>query len=258
MLHTNGLNEPRPYRVTTRVRGPLARPNMSKFSRQFAVSFALVSALFAASSAQAVELRVDVNVAHRGLDDVLIQVDVVGAGDEVPAVETVTVTNRGPARFEVDPGTYEIMVSADGFDAWSDSIAVDFAAQTSATLYPAADVTLGGTVVDSTGVASAGASLAVSGARITVPRTATTDDAGAFAFEALPAGIYELRVTSEAGRPVTLERLDVLGDTTVAVVMPDASVAPEVTETRKFSCSAAGGPVAGLWFGFLLFRRRRR
>ncbi len=69
--------------------------------------------------------------------------------------------------------------------------------------------TIQGTVTDKQGLAISGAELRLSGDTIGTSRTMTSDSAGAYAFQNLPAGLYTLSVSHAGFSTRAFQDLDV-------------------------------------------------
>ena len=103
---------------------------------------------------------------------------------------------------------------------------------------------ISGAVQDQTGAVLAGASVNLVDGAGRVVRTATADAVGAFRFESVPAGQYELQAAYEGFKPAAV-RLRTNGRTAVVqrVVLAIADVAQEVTvgvEPARVEATAAG------------------
>lgn len=236
---------------------PRVFPFPSPSVRRRAVTALAVGLLLSASAvATAATLDVDVRIERRSADPVPADVVLEGSGGGAVSLE-----DEGVATFaNVAPGAYVVMVSADGFDAWSRDLVVEGDLDVVATLFPAADVTFDGVVADDAGSPLVGATVTIDGERIDAPQSATTDAEGAYAFEGVPAGFYDVRVSADSFRPVERTGVDVLGPASMAFTLVDASPAPDVERTRSLTCASAAptGSIAwGLAFALLAARRRR-
>ena len=98
---------------------------------------------------------------------------------------------------------------------------------------PAALSSLSGTVVDSTGAAVAGASVALRTVRVAGERVATSDDTGRFVFDAVPPGPARVTATLERFAPASVEvsgpqtDLRDIGDPFMQGLVDDGIVRPD-------------------------------
>lgn len=227
---------------------------------RLSLSLSLFSVLLA-GTAFAATISVDVEAFQRAESDVEIEVALV-------LDEPIVLTGTSPAQFvfdDVPAGTWGITLSAPGFDAISETLVVAGDRDLTRALFPAADVMLDGTVGTADGSPLEGASVRVSGERLAVPRTASSDADGRFTFEALPAGYYDVEVSPEDGVRMVRSDVDVLADASLVFMAPDAAARAEIDKRRTLSCTSAGSVGTWSWLGALAAayafvgpRRRRR
>lgn len=92
------------------------------------------------------------------------------------------------------------------------SCAWSLALHPAATAAPFNTASLNGTVRDAAGVSVPGADLVLRNAMTGVSHRGTSNRVGAYTFEEIPAGIYELTVSADGFRPKSLERFSLAGN----------------------------------------------
>ena len=136
------------------------------------------------------------------------------------AVERETTTAEdGTYAMTLPVGTYDVTVSAYGYEATTVSadITVDETTIVDVTLEQADSFAVTGTVTDElSGAPLAGATVTVNGTAIP---PATTDEAGQYTFDAVPAGEYQVSVDAGVCNSATTQELTVQGPTTLDIAL---------------------------------------
>jgi MYXO-CTERM domain-containing protein len=197
-------------------------------------------------------LRVGVTLESRTADQAAVTVALTGPEDLEFALDA-----PGSIDVELQEGTYSGEFTAVGFDPVVRGAAVLGASEVHVALFPDQSVTFSGYVALGPSRLE-GADIIVSGSRLSVPAQETSGADGLFAFEELPAGFYDVRVSFDGGFPAERREVDMLGDTEINFSLPLVVEERDVTTSRSFCASGRSGGAVWLAGLALLALRRRR